>query len=155
GVSSSPHAVGSLLFDERVPSSGPADVLVARQPGLDRRVRVKILRRESLVDAARVAKLRREARMAARACHPNVQQVCDLFAWQGDHYLVLEYVEGESLGAWLERLGAPPREVASCLALELARGLEALHAAGIVHADLRPENPRVGRWGEVKLEGLG
>jgi hypothetical protein len=84
-----------------------------------------------------------------------VQQAYDLFAWQGDHYLVLEHVDGADLREWLERVGPPPPRTARCLELELARGIEALHAAGIVHADLRAENVRIGRWGEVKLEGLG
>jgi hypothetical protein len=154
-LSSSPQAVGSLVIEEKVSSSGAGDVLLARQPGLGRRVLVKTLRRDALADAALVAHFRREARMAARVGHANVQQAFDLFAWQGDHYLVLEHVEGASLASWLERLGPPPREVALALLLELARGLEALHAAGVVHADLRAENARIGRWGEVKVGGLG
>ena len=154
-MSSSPQAVGSLVIEEKVSSSVAGDVLLARQPGLGRHVLVKTLRRDALADAPLVARFRREARMAARVAHANVQQVFDLFAWQGDHYLVLEQVEGANLATWLERLGPPPREVALGLVLELARGLEALHAAGVVHADLRAENARIGRWGEVKLGGLG
>lgn len=147
-------AVGSLLIEERLASTASGDLLVARQPGLGRRVLVRTLRRDGL-GGAWVERFRREARMAARVIHPNVQQAFDLFSWRGDHYLVLEYVAGESLRACLDQLGPPPAEVGLAIALEVARGLEALHAAGIVHADLRPENIRIGRFGEVKLSGLG
>jgi serine/threonine-protein kinase len=148
------NAVGSLVIEEKITSTGSGDVLLARQPGLGRRVLVRTLRRESLSNPGLVERFRREARMAARVSHPNVQQVFDLFAWRGDHYLVLEHVEGESLRVWLDRLGAPPPQVGRWIALELARAVEALHAAGLVHADLRAESVRIGRWGELKLGNL-
>jgi len=147
-------AVGSLVIEEKLARTGSGDVLLARQPGLARRVLVRTLRRDLLANSTLVERFRREARMAARVCHPGVQQVFDLFAWHGDHYLVLEHVEGDSLCAWIERLGTPPARVGRALALELARAVEALHAAGVVHADLCADNVRVGRWGEVKLGGL-
>jgi hypothetical protein len=146
-------AVGSLILESEL--AGAGDAVLARQPGLGRRVLLKSLRREALSDPRRFERFRREARIAASLAHPNVRQVFDLFAWQGDHYLVLEHVDGASLREWLDRLGRPPAEVAGCLLLELARGVEALHAAGIIHADLRPENVLIGRWGELKLAGLG
>lgn len=147
-------SVGSLVIEERT-STAWGDVLLASQPGLGRRVLVRCLRREAQGNAAVVERFRREARMAARVSHGCVQQVFDLFAWHGDHYLVLEHVEGDSLRSWLEQLGKPPREVAAYLALELARGVEALHAAGVIHANLRAESVRIGRWGELKIGELG
>jgi hypothetical protein len=142
------------VIEEKITSTASGEVLLARQPGLGRRVLVRTLRRDCLGTPGLVERFRREARMAARVSHPNVQQAFDLFAWHGDHYLVLEHVEGESLRTWLERLGAPPLQVGRTIALELARAVEALHAAGLVHADLRAENVRIGRWGEVKLGSL-
>jgi serine/threonine-protein kinase len=148
-------AVGSLVIEEKIASTGSGDVLLARQPGLGRRVLVRTLRRDLLGSSTLVERFRREARMAARICHPGVQQVFDLFAWHGDHYLVLEHVEGDSLRAWIDRLGTPPPAVGRAIALELARAVEALHGASIVHADLRADSVRLGRWGEVKLGNLG
>jgi hypothetical protein len=147
-------SVGSLVIEERT-STAWGDVLVASQPGLGRRVLVRCLRRDAQGNAAVVERFRREARMTARVSHGSVQQAFDLFAWHGDHYLVLEHVEGESLRSWLDQLGRPPREVAAYIALELARGIEALHAAGVIHANLRAESVRIGRWGEVKIGELG
>jgi hypothetical protein len=148
-------AVGSLVIEEKIASTGSGEILLARQPGLGRRVLVRTLRRDLLGTPSVVERFRREARMAARICHPGVQQVFDLFAWHGDHYLVLEHVEGDSLRAWIDRLGAPPAAAGGAIALELARAVEALHGASVVHADLRADSVRLGRWGEVKLGNLG
>src|SRR5262245_31247271 len=155
GVTSIPQggSIGSLLIEERLASTGSGELLLARQPGLGRRVLVRSLRHECLDNPRLVERFRREGRMAARLIHPNVQQVFDLFAWRGDHYLVLEHVAGESLRALLDA-SRSPADVGLQIGLELARGVEALHRAGVVHTDLRAETVRVGQLGEVKICGL-
>ncbi len=132
-------------------SSAATELYRAQQPGLDRRVLVRKLRRDLLVRPGLADAFRREARLAARVRHPNVSGVIDLFAHGGDHYLVLEDADGPSLREALERHGRPPRRAALAIVRALARALDALHAAGLVHADMRPEHVSLGRWGVIQL----
>jgi serine/threonine protein kinase len=147
-------AIGSIVVTEKISSGAAGDLYLARQPGLERSVALRKLRRDLLVSPGIMERFRREARLGAQALHPNVVQVFDLFAHRGDHYLVTEHVDGADLRAVLERAGRVPPRIATRIALEMARGLEALHRRGIVHCDLRPENVLLSRWGEVKLTGL-
>jgi serine/threonine protein kinase len=147
-------AIGSIVVIEKISSGAAGDLYLARQPGLERSVALRKLRRDLLVSPGIMERFQREARLGAQALHPNVVQVFDLFAHRGDHYLVTEHVDGADLRAVLERAGRVPPRIATRIALEMVRGLEALHRRGILHCDLRPENVLLSRWGEVKLTGL-
>jgi serine/threonine protein kinase len=147
-------AIGSIVVTEKISSGAAGDLYLARQPGLERSVALRKLRRDLLVSPGIMERFRREARLGAQTLHPNVVQVFDLFAHRGDHYLVTEHVDGADLRAVLERAGRVPPRIATRIALEMVRGLEALHRRGILHCDLRPENVLLSRWGEIKLTGL-
>ncbi len=148
-------AIGSILIEEKLETSGSGEVWLGHQPALDRRVLVRKLRRD-LIGSPRgaVDAFEREARLGAAVCHPNVVAVLDCFAVRGDHYLVSEYVDGVDLGRSLATAASVPRVVALRIALEVARGIAELHARQIVHADVRPRHVMLSRWGEVKLKGL-
>jgi len=134
---------------------GMGRVRLARQPELDRRVVLKSLRRDLADDPELVRRFEREARAAAELHHQNVVALYDAFVWRGERYLVQEHVDGEDLGALLKRAGRVEPRVAAAVALEVARGLEAIHARGVVHRDLKPPNVLVGRRGEVKVADFG
>jgi serine/threonine-protein kinase len=146
---------GSIRIEQSLKSGGSGSLLLGRQPALERLVAVRELPGELLEHPAVVERFRREARLGARIHHPNVVAVLDCFAYRGDHYLVLEYVDGPDLREILARAGSAPTAVALSFGLELARGLQALHARGIVHENLTPERILVSRWGEPKIRGLG
>ncbi len=145
-------SVGSILIRERVGTSG---LYRGEQPGLGRAVAIRKLRQDLLANDSLVARLEREARLAARVVHPNVIGVFDFFSHRGDQYLVMEWVDGLSLREALDRSDRVPPAVATLVAEQIAIGLAALHDRGILHTDLRPENVLLSRWGEVKLRGLG
>lgn len=145
------QSVGSIQIRERLHASS---VYRGEQPGLGRSVAVRKLRRDLLGNTALVAEIEREARLGARLGHPNVVAVYDFFSQRGDLYLVMEYVDGPSLRTALAQ-GPLPEGIAALVSERIARGIAALHARGIVHTDLRPENVLLGRWGQVKLRGLG
>ncbi len=147
--------IGSVVIEEKVSSGASGDVFVARQPGLERSVTVRRLRRDLLGSSSLVERFRREARLGARVLHPNVLQVFDLFADRGDYYLVTERVEGPTLQAILDGARKLPARIAVRIALEIARGLEEIQRRGIIHTDVRAEQVLISRWGEVKLAGLG
>jgi hypothetical protein len=147
--------IGSIRIEQSLKSGGSGSLLLGRQPALERLVAVRKLPGELLEHPAVTEKFRREARLGARIHHPNIVAVLDCFAYRGDHYLVLEYVDGPDLREVFTRAGGTPTQVAISFGLELARGLQELHSRGIVHANLTPERILVSRWGEPKIRGLG
>jgi len=131
------------------------EVFLAYDDRLDRLVAIKRMRPEALRDPSRRERLRREARAAARLSHPNVVQVYDLEEDEerGDA-IVLEYVQGQTI-ADLLRAGPLPVEQAAELAGQVAEGLAAAHAAGLVHRDLKAENVVVTAEGRAKILDFG
>jgi len=119
---------------------GMGAVLLARERSLERRVAIKVLRREAAGDAELRERFRREARTAAKLTHPNIVPLHTFGDVEGEMYFVMGYVEGETLADRLRRDGVlGPAEVRRVIA-ELADALDYAHRAGIVHRDLKPEN---------------
>jgi serine/threonine protein kinase len=92
---------------------------------------------------------------AARLHHPNVVGVYDRFIYRGDAYIATEYVDGLDLAGILSSENRLPWRIGATIALELARGLEAIHDTGTLHRDIKPQNILVGRHGEVKITDFG
>lgn len=131
------------------------EVFLAYDDRLDRLVAIKRMRPDALRDPSRRERLRREARAAARLSHPNVVQVYDLEEDEaGGDAIVLEYVQGQTLAEML-RDGPLPVERAVELAAQVAEGLAAAHAAGLVHRDLKAENVVVTAEGRAKVLDFG
>jgi len=101
---------------------------------------VKVIRKESLDLAHAVERFQREARIAVRLRHPNLVLVHDFFIEQGDYYLVMEYVVGESLGKLIRSNGPLAADVACQIGIRCCAGLAHAHELGVVHRDLSPEN---------------
>jgi serine/threonine-protein kinase len=101
---------------------------------------VKVIRKESFQVPDAIERFSREARIAVRLRHPNLVLVHDFFIEDGDHFLVMEYVAGDSLGKRI-RTGGPLDAVSACeIAIRCCAGLAHAHEMGIVHRDLSPEN---------------
>ena len=126
----------------------------ARDERLERDVAVKVLNAKTLSDIGAQTRFRREALILSRLNHPNVEAVYDFHSEQGLDYLVLEYVAGASLDRRLEKGALPENEVVS-LGVQLARGLAAAHARGILHRDLKPGNLRVTPEHVLKILDFG
>ncbi len=125
-----------------VGEGGMGKVYEARHLRLkDRRFAVKVLHAEFARQAEVVSRFQREAESASAIDHPNVIDVFDVHTTQdGIPYLVGEFLEGEELGAYLERAGQLEVSVAVAIARQVCRALAAAHARGIVHRDMKPEN---------------
>lgn len=117
---------------------GMGIVYAARDERLNRTVALKMIRR-SIFDPAAAERLRREARAAATVNHPNVCQLYDIGEGDGELYIAMEFLEGESLASRLAR-GPIPLPEAVTIALAMLSALEALHGHGLMHRDLKPSN---------------
>jgi len=100
-------------------------------------------------------RLRNEVRLARQISHPNVCRVYDLGEADGQLYLSMEYIDGEDLSALLRRIGRLPSDKALELALKLCSGLEAAHAQGVLHRDLKPGNVMIDARGELHVTDFG
>ena len=135
-------------------AGGMGEVYRARDGRLGREVAIKVLPAEVAGDAERLERFEREARAAAALNHPNILAVHDLGTHEGAPFLVCELLEGETLRDRL-RAGRPAPAVALGWALQLARGIAAAHARGVVHRDLKPENLFLTRDGHLKILDFG
>jgi serine/threonine-protein kinase len=147
--------IGRYEVERELAEGGMGVVYLAVQPELERRVVLKRMRRDLADEEEAEERFLREARTAASIHHPNVVCVYDCFTWRGEPYIACEYVDGLDAASALEKAGPFPPRIAALVALEIAHGLEELHARGLVHRDLKPDNVLLGRGGEVKIADFG
>jgi serine/threonine-protein kinase len=132
-----------------------ATVDLAEDTELGRRVAVKRLVTSLTGDHVFEQRFYREARMAAALSHPNLVAVYDVGEEDGSPYIVMEYVDGETLAELMAREGRLAPDRATDLLLQVCAGLEHAHAAGLVHRDIKPQNLLVRRDGVVKIADFG
>jgi serine/threonine-protein kinase len=147
-------------LEERVATGGMGDVWRATDLTLGRTVAVKVLLPNLSADSGFSARFLAESRMLAAVHHPGVVQVydrgeCDLPEGAHATYLVMEFVDGEPLSTRLAREGRLPAAEAMRIVAEAARALEAVHAGGIVHRDVKPSNLLLRPDGSVVLLDFG
>jgi serine/threonine protein kinase len=145
--------VGKYRLDRMLGAGGMGAVWDARDTDLDRRVALKVLRRDYGGDGVSRGRLVREARAMARLRHPNVITVFDAATLDGRDVISMELVVGETLASWLDRAHRPGEIVATLLAA--GRGLAAAHAAGLIHRDFKPHNVLVDDSGRVVVTDFG
>jgi serine/threonine-protein kinase len=126
-------------IEDLLGQGGMGEVYRAYDPKLDRRIALKIVRVASDIDGRGAARLVQEARSAAALHHPNVVTVFDVGEVDGVSYITMEYVTGRSLRACVGDRGITLDRRVRWL-LDVARGLAAAHARGLVHRDVKPEN---------------
>ncbi len=135
-------------------AGGMGEVFRARDPRLGRDVAIKALPAAFAQDPERLARFEREAKLLASLSHPNIAGIHGLEEVAGARYLVLEFVEGETLAARIAR-GALLVDEAVDVCRQVAAGVEAAHEAGVVHRDLKPGNVMLRPDGTVKVLDFG
>jgi serine/threonine protein kinase len=147
--------IGRYEIQHRLGKGGMGSLYLARDPGLERLVAIKLLKDDYLDDQEFRERFAREARALARLRHPNIVVVYDFGEHEGRPFMAMEYIDGETLRQRLAR--TPPLKLALGLALveDLCAGLANAHDAGIVHRDIKPDNIMVDRQGVVKLLDFG
>lgn len=122
-------------------------------------VALKILHPSLLASQGHFRRFLREADIGRRVHHPNLVRVLDIDAalveGQQMHYLVMEYVEGQTLRELLVELGRVPEALCRHIGTEIAKALHAIHSQGILHRDLKPENVQITKRNDVKVMDLG
>jgi eukaryotic-like serine/threonine-protein kinase len=153
-----PFAAGSMIGPYRLEGflarGGMGDVYRAVDTRLQRPVAIKMLSQTKTGDPQRVARFMTEARVTAGLEHPNIVRVYDVGLIDDRAYLVAELLDGETLRHRIERGPLPIDDVVR-IGIEVAAGLTAAHAAGLVHRDLKPDNVFLTRAGDVKILDFG
>ena len=146
--------LGAFEVVALIGSGGMGEVYRARDTRLKREVAIKILPDAFATDADRLARFQREAELLATLNHPNIGAVYGFEQNAGTKAIVLELVEGETLGERIQR-GPIPVNAALPIALQIAGALEAAHERGIIHRDLKPANIKIDPDGHVKVLDFG
>src|SRR5215510_4452283 len=144
-----PYQVISLLG-----RGGMGEVFLAEDTRLERKVALKILPGDFTQSPDRLRRFEREAKAASALNHPNILTIHEIGESDGAHYIVSEFVEGETLRAMIER-GRLDVDQAITIAEQLASALGVAHEAGIIHRDIKPENVMVRPDGLVKVLDFG
>ncbi len=140
---------------EIIGEGGMAKVYKARCRILDRIVAVKILKDEFSKDKGFVVKFKTEALSAARINHPNIVNIYDVGQENDIHYIVMEYVDGETLKEIIRRDAPLPIDKAADIAIMICDGIHHAHEKGIIHRDIKPHNILVTEHGMVKVADFG
>ena len=140
---------------EHIGGGGMADVYKAHDTILDRVVAVKILHAQLANDEEFLGKFQLEAKAAAKLSHPNIVGIYDVGQDENKHYIVMEYVAGETLKKRVQRDGRIPADEALRIAKEIARALRNAHANNLVHCDIKPHNILIMPDGRIKVADFG
>jgi predicted Ser/Thr protein kinase/tetratricopeptide (TPR) repeat protein len=145
--------VGRYRVERRLGAGGMGEVYLGHDDELGRKVAIKRVRANLHSDRVQ-ERLRREARALARLSHPNVVQVYEFGEHEGRTFVAMEFVDGQTLGDWLAEGGPTWRSVLDKF-LAAGRGLAAVHEAGLVHRDFKPDNVLLSNDGRVLVADFG
>jgi serine/threonine-protein kinase len=146
---------GRYRVVRKLGGGGMADVYLCEDLTLGRRVALKVLLERFLGDATFVERFRREAKAAAGLNQGNLVSIYDWGELDGTYYIVMEYVEGETLKDYIRRQGRLSGTESVRITLQLLAALEYAHRSGIVHRDIKPQNVMLDREGTVKVMDFG
>src|SRR5437867_12400752 len=146
---------GRYRIERKLGTGGMADVYLAEDQELGRRVAIKILNDRHAADDQFVERFRREAKNAAGLSHPNIVSIYDRGEAEGTYYIAMEYLEGRTLKELLVARGPTPLPVAIDYARQILAAVGFAHRNSIVHRDIKPHNVVVAPDGRLKVTDFG
>jgi serine/threonine-protein kinase len=149
--------LGGYRLLRRLGQGGMGSVYLGYDEATEQQVAIKVLSHQLASNQGYVERFHREAKSGALLNHPNIVRciAAGLDKATAKHYLVLEFVDGTSADALLDRMGRLPVADAVHIALDVARALEHAHSRNIIHRDIKPDNILITRSGVAKLSDLG
>lgn len=153
------HIISHYRVMRRLGSGGMGIVYEAEDVKLGRRVAIKFLPGDAASDRTAFGRMQREARSASALDHPNICSIHELGEHDGQPFIVMQLLEGETLRTWIEGASRFDKRLrlneSLDLAIQITRGLEAAHQKNIIHRDIKPENIFVTVRGEAKILDFG
>ncbi|WP_182188682.1 Stk1 family PASTA domain-containing Ser/Thr kinase [Pectinatus frisingensis] len=140
---------------ERIGDGGMAAVYRAHDQLLDRYVAVKILHPQFANDEEFIVRFKKEAQGAAKLSHVNIVNIYDVGEWEGKHFIVMEYVEGETLKNKIQREGQLSIRDVLDISGQICEALEHAHSHNLIHCDIKPHNILLKPNGQVKVADFG
>ena len=146
---------GRYRLERRIGAGGMADVYLAQDESLHRRVAIKILADRYTRDPGFVERFRREATAAAGLNHPNIVSIYDRGQAEGTYYIAMEYIEGPTLKEEITERAPLPEAEAVGYAVQALQALEFAHRRGVIHRDIKPHNMMLTPDGLLKVTDFG
>ncbi len=134
---------------------GMADVFLGIDTILNRQVAIKVLRSDMSTDAVSILRFEREAQAAAALAHPNIVEIYDVGDYKGHHYIVMEYITGQTLKQVIHARGPLLNEEAVDIMKQMCSAIAEAHSRGIIHRDIKPQNVIVKADGSIKILDFG
>jgi serine/threonine protein kinase len=148
-------AIGNYDVIDKIADGGMGSIYKARRRDTGDLVAIKTMPRSTAANSVLLKRFEQEFRVASRLDHPHVVRALDYGDMDGSPYLVMEYVEGESLGQKIERNGRMAEDEAIRWIAQIAQALHSAHKRGLVHRDVKPDNILITPDGQAKLADLG
>ena len=145
--------VSHYRIHSEIGKGGMGEVYLAEDTELDRKVAIKFLSDEFADDSDKLNRFVQEAKAASALNHPNIITIYEIGETENSRFIVLEYIEGETLTTRLKT--RPKVSEALEIATQIASALDAAHSAGIVHRDIKPDNVMIRKDGIVKILDFG
>src|SRR4051812_39714739 len=146
---------GRYELVRHIARGGMAEVYLAHDQLLDRPVALKVLFPELSIDRSFVERFRREAQAAANLSHPNIVSVYDYGEEDGSSFIVMEYIDGQTLTQVIRTQGPLLADRAAAIGADVAAALAFAHRNGVVHRDVKPGNVLIDQSGHVKVTDFG
>jgi eukaryotic-like serine/threonine-protein kinase len=147
--------LGDYLLLKRLGRGGMADVFLAEQQSLKRKIAVKILKPDLARNDRYIRRFKREAQAAAKLVHSNIIQIFEVGIQRGYYFIAQEYVAGRNLKQFLKQNGTLSPILAISVIRQVASALKKANEEGIVHRDIKPENIMITEDGDVKVADFG